>query len=205
MRLAERYLYDPTPEEWDGEDVPDVIVPPALARGVLAHIGGAHPETGGVDDEGGPARAGRPLGGIALGEDVAAVLAEEGAEELGFEWAYGITAIRHFEPHRKLDGQRFTSWADPKLATDTRYAWVGPIFTPGDHKGCMCDYVPAYAIAEREQSTAEELGPEPENARNDRLLAESDDAAGRTGTTAQAAREERNRIQELQRRWMSRE
>lgn len=201
LRLAEQYLYNPHPDQEPGE-APDVIVPPGLVRGVLAHVGGAHPDTGGVDDDGEPAERGRPLGGIGLGEEVSAVLEDEGAEELGFEWIYGITAIRHFEPHQELDGRRFSSWKDPDLQTTERWAWVGPIFQPGDHKGCMCDYMPAYAIREYSETIADRLSEETENARNDRLLAESDDRAGRTGTTAQQARDQRERILSLRERYI---
>lgn len=203
MKLAERYLYDPHPNTPDdGEGMPDVIVPPQLVRGVLAHIGGVHPDTGGIDDDGTPVRADHPLGGIAQGEEVSLTLADEGAEELGFEWAYGITPIKHFEPHLALDGQRFSSWADPKLRTSPRYAWVGEIFRPGDHVGCMCDYVMTYALKEYAEIVSDELGTETANARSDRELAESDDAAGRRGTTAQLARDERERILKLRDRYI---
>jgi hypothetical protein len=150
LRLAERYLFDPTPETADGELVPDVIVPPGLIRGVLSHVGGPPPDAGGIDEDGAPARAGaRPLGGIGLGSEVSGALHDEGAEEMGFEWIYGLTPVRHFEPHRERDGKRFSSWSDPGLATDARYAWVGTHFSIGDHTGCMCDYAPAYAIGPR--------------------------------------------------------
>lgn len=201
LKLADEYLYNPHPDQEPGE-APDVIVPPGLVRGVFAHVGGLHPDTGDIDDEGTPGNADRPVGGIALGNDVAEVLADEGAQELGFEWVYGITAIRHFEPHKDLNGMRFASWKDPRLEPEPEYAWVGPIFQPGDHNGCMCDYVPSYAIRERGQIVAERLANETPGASGDRFLAEGDDRAGRKGTDAQIARDERNRILKLQDRWI---
>lgn len=201
MAAAEKYLYNPHPDQEPGE-VPDGMVNPGLVRGVLAHVGGTDGKTTSATPEGFPEHADRPVGGIALGDDVSTVLADEGAEELGFEWAYGITPIAHFEPHRVLDGERFSSWKDPKLIPPPGFEWVGSILQPGDHKGCMCDYVPTYAVKEYAEILDDRLSDETENARNDRLLAESDDKAGRTGTTAQEARDERNRILALQDRWI---
>jgi hypothetical protein len=201
MAAAEKYLYDPHPDQEPGE-VPDGMVNPGLVRGVLAHVGGTDGKTTSADEEGFPEKADRPVGGVALGDEVDQVLTEEGVEELGFEWAYGITPVAHFEPHKELDGQRFSSWKDERLIPDAKYAWVGAIFQPGDHKGCMCDYVPSYARQEYGEILADRLDVETPNARDDRLLAEGDDAAGRTGTTAQEARDERNRILALQDRWI---
>lgn len=200
MDLASKYLYNPHPDQEPGE-APDTIVPPSLVRGVLAHVGGA--PAGGVDvDTGTTADMAPPAGGIALGGEVSSTLADEGAVTLGFEWAYGITPVRHFEPHLELDGHRFSSWHDAELRPSARYSWVGAWYQPGDHKGCMCDYVPSYAIREYAEVVSAKLGDETPNARADRLLAESDDAAGRSGTTAQLARDERNRIQALQSRYI---
>lgn len=202
FKLAERYLFSPVHVDDDGELVPDLIVPPGLVRGVLAHVGGTHADTGGVDDEGTAVHSGRPVGGIGLGEEVAIVLTDEGAETLGYEWIYGITPVtRHFEPHFKLDGERFTGWTDPKLVPIEKFAWVGPHYTPGDHNGCMCDYMPTYALREYAEVEAENA-IETENARNDRILAESDDRAGRKGTTAQLQRDERERILKLRERYI---
>lgn len=202
FKLAERYLFSPVHVDDDGELVPDLLVPPGLVRGVLAHVGGAHAETGGIDDEGGAVHTARPVGGIGLGEEVATVLTDEGAEELGYEWIYGITPVtRHFEPHFKLDGERFSSWKDAKLIPDAKFAWVGPHFQPGDHNGCMCDYMPTYALREYAEVEADNSAETP-NAASDRRLAESDDAAGRKGTTAQLQRDERERILKLRERYI---
>lgn len=189
--LMSKYLYNPHPDEEPGE-APDSVVPVALVRDALAYVGG--------DDTGGEGR--HAAGGVALGISASSTLEQEGAVGVGFEWAYGITPIRHFEPHRELDGQRFSGWLDPALRTGERYAWVGPYFQPGDHAGCMCDYVPSYAVREYAEVVSDRLRDETPNARADRLLAESDDAAGRTGTTAQLARDERARIQALQSRYI---
>lgn len=201
-KLAEQYLYNPHPAEEPGE-ASDSLVPAGLVRGALAFVGGAPADTGGITDEGEPVRPVRPLGGVALGDEVETVLADEGAHQLGFQWVYGITpATRHFEPHLALEGERFTSWSDPRLVPEDRYAWVGPHFTPGDHKGCMCDYVPSYAIREYAETVADRVGPESPAMADIRDLAEGDDRAGRKGTTAQATRDERDRILKLQDRFI---
>lgn len=146
-RLATRYLFNPNLDlTRPGGEAMDVRVPPSLVRGALALVGGTSPEAAGVDADGNPADRERPIGGVALGEEVSSVLRDEGAQELGFEWVYGITQRNHFEPHMFLDGERFDGWNDPRLEPDARYAWVGPTYHPGDHNGCMCDYAITYAV-----------------------------------------------------------
>ena len=201
-KLAEQYLYNPHPAEEPGE-ASDSLVPAGLVRGALAYVGGAPADTGGITDDGQPVRPVRPLGGVALGAEVSELLRDEGAEELGFTWVYGITTVeRHFEPHFELEGERFTSWADERLKPSARYAWVGEHFTPGDHDGCMCDYVPSYAIREYAEIVNDRVGPETPAMADIRDLAKGDDAAGRKGTTAQATRDERDRILKLQDRFL---
>lgn len=155
VKRGEQYLYDPHPDQQPGE-APDAIVPPALIRGALAEIGGALPGSGGVDDSGDPARPGVPVGGLATGATVSDILREQGSEYIGFEWAYGITSERNFLPHVRLDGQRFTGWRVAELATPANDNWLGEYYTPGDHRGCMCDYIPLWAIAERDVALADE-------------------------------------------------
>lgn len=202
MSLAEQYLFNPHPVDEPGE-AKEGLVPPALVRGALAHVGGLSPETGGIDDDGKPVKTARPVGGIGLGSEVETVLASEGVEELGFEWVYGITMKPHqFEPHKDLEGERLSSWKDPKLIPPVGYEWLGDLMTPGDHNGCMCDYAPAYALKEYAEAVADKVAPESENARNDRILAEMDDAAGRKGTTAQQQRDQRQAILTLQDRFI---
>lgn len=70
-------------------------------------------------------------------------LLEQGATTLMFQWQYGDPAARtrNFEPHRALNGTRFTTWDDPLLAQTGAGSWVsGSHFRPGDHRGCLCRY-----------------------------------------------------------------
>lgn len=201
--LAERWLFDPTPGQEPGEPT-DTIVPPALIRAAVADVGGALSESGGHDDDGTPIRPGTPLGGIGTGQDVMDAVRDNGGHLLGFQWAYGITLPRdRFDPHYELDGERFSGWRDPRLSTSgTKWTWVGDYFAPGDHGGCMCDYVLTWAVPERSAIMQDRLAEETPGMRDARILAEMDDAAGRTGTTAQETRDERDRIMALQRRFL---
>lgn len=201
--LAERWLFDPTPEQEPGEPR-DTIVPPALIRAAVADVGGPLSGSGGHDDAGTPVRPGTPLGGIGTGQDVMDAVRDGGGHLLGFQWAYGITLPPdRFDPHYELDGERFSGWLDPRLSTvGTRWTWVGDYFAPGDHAGCMCDYVLTWAVPERSAIMQDRLTEETPGMRDARILAEMDDAAGRTGTTAQETRDERDRIMALQRRFL---
>lgn len=183
-----------------GESV-DTIVAPGDIRAALAVIGGE--PRGGLTDAGIPVD-GSALGGLATGTTVLDAVARK-AVGVGFVWQYGITPRhKHFQPHVLLDGHRFTSWTDKGLRTTDADAWVGEYFRPGDHAGCACDYVPVWALSDYVQRLQEELAePETPSMLGDRILAEGDTQAGRTGTTAQRAVAERERILDAQRRWLS--
>jgi hypothetical protein len=183
-------------------EAPDTLVPPGDIRAALAEIGGLPP--GGVDEQGRTVRPGEVLGGVALGRDITTMV-DEKADRLGFIWRYGITPReRQFEPHRRLNGHRFPSWDDAALIPDREFAWVGPHFAPGDHRGCLCDYVPVWAFLETLGTYVTEVERETIGMGTERLLAEQDDAAGRIGTQAQRTRDERDRILAVQREWMER-
>jgi hypothetical protein len=202
LRLAEKYLYSPDPDDSPGEHS-GTLVPTSLVRAALAEVAGLPPGSSGLDDDGLPVDQGEPLGGLGTGADVQEVLTEAGADRIGFEWAYGVTpASRRFDPHWELNGKRFTGWTDAALVPTPKYAWVGDYYTPGDHSGCMCDYVPLYAVPDYAAQISERLGEDTPYMRDERTLAEMDDAAGRRGTTAQATRDERDRILALQRRYI---
>jgi len=182
-------LYGRGGDEERGE-IPDTIVSPGDIRAALSEIGGA----AGTD--------GAQAGGLALGTDVTGVIDEQ-ADRVGFSWKYGITPReRQFEPHRQLNGHRFESWSDAGLATNAQTAWVGTHYAPGDHDGCLCDYVPTWAILETFGTIDQEIEPENVGSISDRVLAQLDDAAGRRGTHAQRNRDERDRILAVQREWM---
>jgi hypothetical protein len=192
-RLRQRALdrlYGRNGDELRGE-VPDTLVHPGDIRAALAEVGGAPAEL----------TEGRPTG-LALGRDVTGLL-DEKAERVGFTWKYGITPRgRQFEPHRRLDTRRFAGWTDTALSTDTATAWIGTHFAPGDHDGCLCDYVPTWARLSTVGLLAMEIEPETVGMGTKRLLAEIDDQAGRRGTSAQRDRDERDRILAVQRNWM---
>lgn len=203
-RQAERRLFHPEPDIPDeGEFTPGSLVPLGLVRGALAIIGGTADGSGGVDDDGRAATGDRPVGGIGLGQEVTDALVDEGAAELGFEWVYGVTPRgAHFPPHVELDGERFGSWADAKLKPTAQYAWVGSVYRPGDHVGCGCDTLPVWAIPKQAEVLHDRLAVDTPGMAEVRALAEADDAAGRTGTTAQETRDQRDRILKLRKRFI---
>jgi hypothetical protein len=207
--VAERYLFRPDPEEPVGEHS-DTIVPPSLIRAALAEVGGLPPESSGLDDRGLPVDKSEALGGIGNGTAVLGALADRDAIVLGYEWEYGMTPLsRQFDPHRKLDGYRFADWNDARLVPESRYAWVGPHYTPGDHDGCQCDYRLVFAVPASVTDVPDlavvadpdtDLGEETQYMKDIRGLAEGDDAAGRRDTTAQRERDTRDLLLALQKR-----
>lgn len=201
-RLAERKLYHPEPDasEQQGEFAPGGLVPVGLVRGALAVIGGVSP--GNVDADGVAEFADRPVGGLGLGEDVTELLMDEGAQQLGYEWAYGVTPRNSFLPHLDLDGRRFADWQDVVLTPPPKFAWVGDFMRPGDHRGCACDVITTYAIRQVPEVIDERLAEDTPGMRDVRILAEGDDAAGRTGTTAQLTRDQRDRVVALRKRYI---
>lgn len=206
IRRAARLVFSPDlEEESEGEPV-EGSVPPYLVRGALAVVGGL-PETSGGLDEYGRSVTGEPVGGLGNGETVRQELVENGGYEVGYTWVYGITMMdNRFDPHWDLEAERFSGWSDPKLSTvdkyEGRYTWVGPNFQPGDHNGCMCDYVPAWAMPAYGRQVADRLAVPTQDMNNILTLAAGDDAAGRTGTTAQEERARWQHIQQLQARFL---
>lgn len=207
LQRASRLVFSlPTEDEQeDGEPV-EGTVPPYIVRGALAVVGGL-PETSGGLDEYGRSVTGEPVGGLGNGEAVRHELEEHGGYEVGYTWVYGITTQdRRFDPHWDLEAERFAGWTDPKLATagkyGDRYVWVGENFQPGDHVGCMCDYVPAWALPAYAEQVADRLAVPTQDMANILALAAGDDAAGRTGTTAQEERARWQHIQQLQSRFL---
>lgn len=205
--VAQRLLFgEPEPVE-RGEGAPGVV-PPSLIRGALAQAGGMPVDAPGVDDDGvpaGPRRPG-PVGGLGSGDAVGQHMHANGAVDLGYEWSYFGIGRRSFAPHLALSGRRFPEWNDELLATRPEHlGWIGPYYAPGDHKGCMCSVTiiwasPARPDEARALADAAVL-EESEGARQRReLLAEADDAAGRTGTDAQRKRDLRNELVRLRRR-----
>lgn len=202
--LADAALYqdvDGLLDDGQGE-MPDVQIPPYLIRTALAEIGGLPETSGGLDQFGRPV-TGEPINGLHNGSAVADVLEEAGVITVGYLWVYGITPMRRqFEPHRDLEGERFTNWSDPKLQPSPAYQWVGPFHRPGDHRGCMCDFVEGYAVPEYAEQVRDRLTVPTRPTQDILDLADMDDAAGRTGTTAQEVRDQWRTIQALQARFL---
>jgi hypothetical protein len=181
-------LYGRAGDELRGE-VPDTIVLPGDVRDALSEIGG-----GSTTD-----------GGIALGGDILRTLDAQGPR-VGFTWRYGVTPrSRHFEPHFAIAGRRFEGYDDPALIPEPKYAWIGSHYKPGDHSGCMCDYVPSWALVEADDIAQSVIDEESGAMRGERHLAELDDAAGRTGTHSQRTRDQRDRMVAVQQKWLDRE
>jgi len=203
---ASKLLFDGEDDEELPGEIPPGAVPPYLLRTALAIVGGLPETSGGLDDYG-RSVTGEPVGGLANGDTVRREMEQHGAVELGYLWVYGITLDpRKFDPHWDLEGAKFADWSDPKLETATvysgKFAWVGTHFRPGDHRGCMCDFVPAYAVPAYAEQVRERLAVPTREMADLIKLAESDDAAGRTGTTAQIMRDQHEQIQTLQARFL---
>lgn len=199
---TERLMFNADQDEDPGEKF-DSLVQPSVIRASLSIVGGLPENATGVDERG-RALGSEPLGGLANGETVRAEVEEAGGVEVGYTWVYGITLEPDkFEPHWNLEGERFQNWMDPKLSTaGGRYSFVGPYFRPGDHDGCMCDYVPAWALPAYAAQVDERLRVPTEAMSQLLVLAEGDDRAGRTGTTAQHERLRWQQIQQLQSRFI---
>jgi hypothetical protein len=192
---------DEEPGELAEGDIPAYIV-----RAALALVGGLPEASGGLDEKG-RALDGSPVGGLANGDTVRQEIEQAGGIEVGYLWVYGVTPLASkFDPHFELEGERFASWSDPKLETASqysgRYAWVGDHFRPGDHTGCMCDYVPGWAIPDYAGQVRERLALPTQGMKDILRLAEGDAAAGRKDTTAQHMRDQYERIQGLQSRFL---
>lgn len=172
----------------------------ALVRAALALAGGLPGSSGGVRDDGRPADPGVVLGGPGTGTLVAEHLRQLGRDPAGYEWVYGIS-VRHFEPHRALDGLVVADFDSPLLTNPAGPdGWPGPVLTPGDHAGCMCDLQTTWADSTRTSDVLEAAGA----ASYDRTylsvieaIADGDDRAGRTGTSAQQTRDEARRIADV--------
>jgi hypothetical protein len=199
---AERLMFQADPEDQPGEKF-DTLVQPAVVRAALSVVGGLAETAVGVDERG-RSISGEPLGGITGGQTFRDEIEEAGGVEVGYTWVYGITLQPdRFEPHWELEAQRFTGWTDPRLSTaGGRYGFVGPYFRPGDHEGCMCDYVPAWALPDYTAQVNERLRVPTDAMAQLITLAQQDDQAGRTGTTAQYERDRWQQVQQLQARFI---
>lgn len=190
--LTSTALYDPAPAVEPRGEVSAARVPVGIVRGALAYAGGGPVH---VTPTGLSAVPGQPLPGIGTGGPIAELLTASGLAVDDYEWVYGVSA-RPFEPHRDLDGARFDSWADPVLdARPGDATWIGPIYVPGDHPGCHCDYAPRWGGVSA-QDQLEAIGDatyDPAGLLLLRRLALADIDAGRYDTSAVAAMVEAER------------
>lgn len=196
--VATGELYDPeqpgTVDTALGEDPSRAGRLTSLIRGALAIAGGQPATTAGITPAGIPVEAGARLGGLATGEVITSYLRDAGEEIIGYEWVYGIS-VRHFEPHRALDGITFSDFDSPALANPT--SWPAPVLAPGDHLGCHCDAAPVWADGTRtsdQQQAAGDATYDDSYLQVLRAMARDDTAAGRTGTSAQATVAEADRV-----------
>lgn len=186
QRVLDR-MFDPDPsKEQQRGEYHGTITPPGDVRVVInSSVGGDTPSDG-------------IHGGI-----IHDTLTDQGAAQLGFQWRTGPTPpARRYDPHWALNGKRFIGFTDAALATSPEHSWIGQYFRPGDHEGCLCDYMPLWAVPDADEQVRERLEEESPDMRDTRLLAELDDEAGRTGTTAQMERDRRAAVLELQRRYV---
>jgi hypothetical protein len=199
-RLYGREGHAPT-----GEANPDDVVRAGDIRTALATIGGA---PAGLK-EGGSSSA--PLGGLALGGTITELITAKAGPAFGYMWVYGTDPRNTFHPHKALDDHRYDSMSDARLATSKATAWLGDYYHPGDHDGCRCHVVQAWIFPQNASDMDPELRdsiaaaqqPETPAMRDIRRLAEMDDAAGRTGTTAQQTRDMRDRVLRIRDEWLN--
>lgn len=201
-RLVQAILFGGPPTHLPGEKVAGVV-PASVIRGALAQAGGLTPDSPGITAEGvalGPA----PIAGMANGHTAGQWRTERGAVDLGMEWSYFGLERDPFPGHRALSGRRFTSWTDEVLEVRPGDEWIGSHYHCGDHPGCLCGFMPILAVPMdpkegRALADAAQL-TESKSQRDSRiLLAEADDAAGRTNTVAQQQRDARAELMRLRR------
>lgn len=144
--LAVSILYDPAPlpaEPVEPGELSGSPVPLALVRGALSLAGGIAPDRHSPGPDG-LAQDHLPFGGIGTGWTITQLLRSAGQAPVEYEWVYGVS-VRPFVPHRDLDGLRFVGWDDDRIRTTPDTAWLGEWYRPGDHRGCHCDFVQAWA------------------------------------------------------------
>jgi hypothetical protein len=133
MELADRNVFQP-PMIVDEGEATTLRIPTPLLRRVMAVAGGALGVGAGLD----------PDAEAAFGLAFGPLLARLTPEVADLEWVYGPgVRSKHFQPHRELDGGRFTGPTDPGLSGSVFAAF--PYWYPGDHQGCQCSWKPVYA------------------------------------------------------------
>ncbi|WP_256788804.1 proline-rich domain-containing protein [Frankia sp. AvcI1] len=157
--LFRRLLYTPDPEPVTLPDEPAgpvlsdgrMLIPARLIRAALAMAGGAggRETSPGLGTDGTLADPTELLGGLALGADVLAWLAQHQVRVQGWEWRHFTLFRRAFQPHLELDGLHVTGLSDPQLINASAFPPTATLF-PGDHEGCRCDLIPLLHVAASE-------------------------------------------------------
>lgn len=139
--IAHDVLYNPDPNATDALSFnPDTVVPMGTIRAALGVAGGnelAPAPTGAAIP------IGQPIGQIGTGTTVQDLITATGGAIEGYEWQWNAVQDP-FEPHQDLDGTVFGSFTDDSLGNSGDYP-DNEYYFPGDHPGCMCDFMPIYA------------------------------------------------------------
>ena len=107
-----------------------------------------------------------PVGGIGTGSAVSDMLNTAGAQTAGYEWVHG-PSLRPFEPHVDLDGIQFESFDAEALANHGDWP-DNAYFMPGDHDGCLCDFMPIWMSPEEPSAPTLTMGdPGPDSGYSD--------------------------------------
>jgi hypothetical protein len=101
-------------------------------------------ETGAQAD---PAAVAVELGMIGTGSDVTDMLTSSDMQVETYTWEHNYAGNFPLEGHLNLDGVQFTSFTDDVLANPDSFPDV-EFYLPGDHDGCVCDYVSEWGVAE---------------------------------------------------------
>ena len=155
-------LYNPAAgadaaKPWGDLD-PNQLVPTGLIRASVAVAGGAEPSTFvQMDGYAAPFQTGAPVGEIGTGATLSDLLTNSDAvSQQGYEWAHG-PSMNPYQPHLDLDGVQFDAFDDPQLANNDGFP-DNAYFLPGDHPGCMCDFVPLWLSNDSGSDTTDSTG-----------------------------------------------
>lgn len=136
--LSHSLLYQPDLNAAEATLNPDTLVPTGVIRAALGLAGGN--EMVQTTSEGYTAELGVPVGQVGTGATIEDLITQGGGEREGWSWVHG-PALNPFEPHEELDGAEFAAFDDEQLANSTDFP-DNAYYFPGDHAGCVCDFMP---------------------------------------------------------------
>jgi hypothetical protein len=136
--VARLFTSDPDLDPAETGEIGDSIASGEIVFQLLTTAGGTPPAAFALDSP----------RGLALGQRTRALLVEHGFLIETETWRYGMQTRRtNFDPHRALDGFKTDNKEDPTLRSHT--SWLGVThYFPGDHKGCLCRWVPSVELVE---------------------------------------------------------